>query len=89
MCPSSSQPTTTATTQKPATSTAYQIIADPARQKKRDCSKSTKKDLIFEYTIHGGHSLEEGIKELGDGTSMVVLYKPAKQEREQEMTGQV
>ncbi|TEY79472.1 hypothetical protein BOTCAL_0044g00050 [Botryotinia calthae] len=82
MCPSSSQPTANATTQKYATSTTYQIIVDSARQKKRDRSKSTKKDMIFEYKIHGGRTLEEGIKELGDGTNMVVLYKPAKQERE-------
>ncbi|TGO56480.1 hypothetical protein BCON_0077g00340 [Botryotinia convoluta] len=69
------------TTQQPVTSTTYQTSADSTRQKKPYHSKSTKEDTIFEYKIQAGRTLEEGIKELKNGTNMVVLYKPAKQEQ--------
>ncbi|THV45345.1 hypothetical protein BGAL_0500g00060 [Botrytis galanthina] len=81
MSPSPSHFTADEMTQQPATSTTCQTGADATRQEKPYHSKSTKKDTIFEYKIQGGRTLEEGIKELKNGTDMVVLYKPAKQEQ--------
>ncbi|TGO35721.1 hypothetical protein BHYA_0148g00070 [Botrytis hyacinthi] len=80
MSPSPSHFTANETTQRHATSTTYRTSAGSIRQKKSYHSKSTNEDTILEYKIQGGRTLEEGIKELKNGTDMVVFYKPAKQE---------
>ncbi|KAF7902288.1 hypothetical protein EAF00_002191 [Botryotinia globosa] len=81
MTPIHSHFTADETAQQPATSTTCQTGAGSTRQEKPCHSKSTREDTIFEYKIEGGRTLEEGIKELKNGTDMVVVYKSAKREQ--------